>query len=105
MLEFLKVYRVDILVMVLLGLVVGVVRHLIIKFEAEEKARAILLKLCVEADAYFDTGQGKERKKLVLDWFFGRYKFIGLLVSADTVSKLIDNIVDDYINRHGSKAI
>lgn len=58
--------------------------------DKNNKLRGILYNLVVDADSYLDTNTGKEKKQLVIDWFYKRYKFLGLIVTEEELGTLID---------------
>lgn len=58
-----------------------------------DKLRRILLTLIIEAEKYIGTSTGEQKKQLVIQWLRDRYPIIKFFVKADTISKLIEDVL------------
>lgn len=98
-------YRVDIIVTLAVLLAVYLIRFYMIKYDKSGKVRKIVTALCVEAEKYLGSKTGQLKKEQVVTWFYIRYKFLGLFITKQTLSNLIDNVVEsinDYLEENNT---
>ena len=59
-----------------------------------EILNSVLMSLAVEAERLYGAKTGQLKKQQVIAWLYARYKWLTWLISEDTVSKLIDEVVE-----------
>lgn len=59
-----------------------------------EILNSVLMSLAVEAERLYGAKTGQLKKQQVIAWLYARYKWLTWLISEDTLSKLIDEVVE-----------
>lgn len=60
----------------------------------KEILNSVLMSLAVEAERLYGAKTGQLKKQQVIAWLYARYKWLTWLISEDTLSKLIDEVVE-----------
>lgn len=60
----------------------------------KEILNSILMSLAVEAERLYGAKTGQLKKQQVIAWLYARYKWLTWLVSEESLSKLIDEVVE-----------
>ena len=59
-----------------------------------EILNSVLMSLAVEAERLYGAKTGQLKKKQVIAWLYARYKWLMWFVSEESLSKLIDEVVE-----------
>lgn len=60
----------------------------------KEILNSILMSLAVEAERLYGAKTGQLKKQQVIAWLYARYKWLTWFVSEESLSRLIDEIVE-----------
>lgn len=55
---------------------------------------SVLMSLAVEAERLYGAKTGQLKKQQVIAWLYARYKWLTWLISEESLSKLIDEVVE-----------
>lgn len=58
-----------------------------------EILNSVLMSLAVEAERLYGAKTGQLKKQQVIAWLYARYKWLTWLISEESLSKLIDEVV------------
>jgi len=99
---FVITYRLDLIILIASLILIYAINVVLIKYDSNGKLRMILVCLCIEAEKYLGSSTGELKKQQVISWLFLRYPILGLFLSVNTISYLIDEAVE-YINNYLTK--